>query len=435
MPTNAAPGKARTGNAEPRGNVDRDAAVLVVNAGSSSVKFALWPARAQDAALLLKGEIARIGRAPQFMARDAAGNVLSDGPWEAADGSHAALFRRLLDWIDAHRGGGKLVAAGHRVVHGGARFTAPVLVDDHIMRELEDLVPLAPLHQPHNLLAIRALAAAHPGLPQVACFDTAFHATCADTAIRFALPRALHDAGVRRYGFHGLSYELIARSLTRLAPALAQGRVVVAHLGSGASLCAMRRGVSVDTTMGFTALDGLPMGTRCGSLDAGVLLFLLDKGMTTEAMRQLLYQQSGLLGVSGEIGGDMRDLLASKRAEAAQAVDLFVYRTVREIGAMAACLGGLDGLVFTAGIGERSAVIRERICRGLDWLGIALDPAANTRGEGCITTPASRAAAWVIRTDEAEMIALHTVAIVGDTLGGAEMNPASGRSNRQAIAA
>jgi acetate kinase len=197
----------------------------------------------------------------------------------------------------------------------------------------------------------------------------------------------------------------------------------------------MRRGVSVDTTMGFTALDGLPMGTRCGSLDAGVLLFLLDKGMTTEAMRQLLYQQSGLLGVSGGVGGDMRDLLASKRAEAAQAVDLFVYRAVREIGAMVACLGGLDGLVFTAGIGERSAVIRERICRGLEWLGIALDPAANKTGEGCITTPASRAAAWVIRTDEARMIALHTVAILGDALGGAEVNRAGSRSNKQAIAA
>jgi acetate kinase len=388
--------------------------VLIINAGSSSVKFALWSAHAPDAELQLKGEVSRIGRAPRFMARDAAGKILADRAWEPAGGSQQALFRRLLDWIEEQPAGGKLVAAGHRVVHGGARFTAPVVIDDRVMHELEDLIPLAPLHQPHNLLAIRSMGAAHPLLPQVACFDTAFHATCADTAIRFALPRALHQAGVRRYGFHGLSYESIARSLARLAPDLAGGRVVVAHLGSGASLCAMHRGVSVDTTMGFTALDGLPMGTRCGSIDPGVLLFLLDEGMTSEALRLLLYQQSGLFGVSGGISSDMRDLLASKRPEAAQAVDLFVYRTVREIGAMAACLGGLDGLVFTAGIGERSAIIRERICRGLAWLGIALDPAANASGEGCITTPASRATAWVIRTDEAQMIALHTVAALGD---------------------
>jgi acetate kinase len=395
------------------------AAVLVINAGSSSVKFAFWSARARDAALLLEGEISQIGRAPHFMAHDAAGEILADQAWEAADGSHEALFRRLLEWIDQHQAGGRLIAVGHRVVHGGARFASPVLIDDRVMRELEDLIPLAPLHQPHNLHAIRALAAAHPGLPQVACFDTAFHATCADAAIRFALPRALHDAGIRRYGFHGLSYESIARSLSHLAPDLARGRVVVAHLGNGASLCAMRGGVGVDTTMGFTALDGLPMGTRCGSLDPGVLLFMLDKGMATEAIRTLLYQQSGLLGVSGGIGSDMRDLLASNRAEAMQAVDLFVYRVVRDIGAMAACLGGVDGVVFTAGIGERSAVIRERICHGLAWLGIVLDPGANARGEGCITTAASRAAAWVIHTDEAQMIALHTVAVLRDAPGDA----------------
>jgi len=391
-----------------------DAAVLVINAGSSSVKFALWSARAADAALQLKGEISRIGRAPRFMARDAAGKILADRAWEPAGGSQETLFRRLLDRIDAQPTGGKLAAAGHRVVHGGARFTAPVVIDDRVMRELEDLIPLAPLHQPHNLLAIRSLGPAHPRLPQVACFDTAFHATCPETATRFALPRAMQDAGVRRYGFHGLSYESIARSLARLAPDLAGGRVVVAHLGSGASLCAMHRGASVDTTMGFTALDGLPMGTRCGSIDPGVLLFLLDKGMTGEALRLLLYQQSGLLGVSGGIGSEMRDLLASRRPEAIEAVDLFVYRTVREIGAMAACLGGLDGLVFTAGIGERAPVIRARICHELAWLGIALDPAANASGEGCITAPASRVAAWVIRTDEAQMIALHTIAALGD---------------------
>jgi acetate kinase len=413
-----------------------NAAVLVINSGSSRVKFAFWSARARDAALLLEGEISQIGRAPHFVAHDAAGEILADHAWEAADGSHEAMFRRLLEWIERHPAGGSLVAVGHRVVHGGARFAAPVLIDDRVMRELDDLIPLAPLHQPHNLHAIRALAAAHPGLPQVACFDTAFHTTCSDPATRFALPRALHDAGIRRYGFHGLSYESIARSLSHLAPDLVRGRVVVAHLGNGASLCAMRHGVSIDTTMGFTALDGLPMGTRCGSLDPGVLLFLLDKGMATAAIRTLLYQQSGLLGVSGGIGSDMRDLLASDRPEAAQAVDLFVYHVVREICAMAACLGGLDGVVFTAGIGEHSAVIRERICHGLAWLGIVLDPDANARGNGCITTAASLAAGWAIHTDEAQMIALHTVAVLRDVPGVAGgRGDAEATSNRHVVAA
>jgi acetate kinase len=413
-----------------------NAAVVVINAGSSSVKFALWKARAEDAELLLKGEVSGIGRLPHFIAHDAAGKILADRTWDAVDGGQEALFRRLLDWIDEHAAGGKLVAAGHRVVHGGSRFTAPVVIDARVLRELEDLIPLAPLHQPHNLQAIRSLSAAHPGLPQVACFDTAFHAARADTAMRFALPREMHDAGIRRYGFHGLSYESIARSLARLAPDLARGRVVVAHLGNGTSLCAMRRGMSVDTTMSFTTLDGLPMGTRCGSIDAGALLFLLDKGMTSQALRLLLYQQSGLLGVSGGISGDMRDLLASKLPEAAQAVDLFVYRAVCEIGGMAACLGGLDGLVFTAGIGERAPIIRERICHGLAWLGIALDPAANARGEGCITAPTSRVSAWVIPTDEARMIAQHTVAALadasgdtrGDVQGDGTSNSATGRA-------
>jgi acetate kinase len=282
-----------------------------------------------------------------------------------------------------------------------------VLIDDAVMRDLDKLVSLAPLHQPHNLAAIKALQAAHPHLPQVACFDTAFHSGQADVASRFALPRALHDAGVRRYGFHGLSYEFIVRSLPRHAPGLASGRVVIAHLGSGASLCAVRDGVSVDTTMGFTALDGLPMGTRCGSVDAGVLLFLLEQGTSREALHHLLYHESGLLGASG-FTDDMRELLVSDRAEAAQAVDLFVYRVVREIAAMAACLGGLDGLVFTGGIGERSPVIRERICEGCKWLGVDLDPVANRRGDSCITARNGAVSAWVIPTNEEQMIARHT---------------------------
>jgi acetate kinase len=302
-----------------------------------------------------------------------------------------------------------LAAAGHRVVHGSTRFTAPVAINEAVIHDLERLVPLAPLHQPHNLAAIRALAAAHPNLPQVACFDTAFHSGHAEVASRMALPRALHDAGIRRYGFHGLSYESIIRTLRQRAPVLAAGRIVVAHLGSGASLCAVRNGVSIDSTMGFTALDGLPMGTRCGSIDAGVLLFLLEQGTSHETIQHLLYHESGLLGASGGISDDMRDLLASDRAEAAQAVDLFVYRVVREIAAMAACMGGIDGLIFTAGIGENSPVIRERICQGCEWLGVKIDPPANLRAEGGITTQGSDVSAWVIPTNEEQMIAHHTV--------------------------
>jgi acetate kinase len=394
-----------------------DNTVLVINAGSSSIKFAVWPAGEAHGHAVLRGQISGIGHVPHFEARSATGELLADADWDQTDSTRATLLRRLTDWIGAQTAGAAIVAAGHRVVHGGTRFAAPVLVGEAVMRDLLALVPLAPLHQPHNLAAIQSLAAAHPNLPQVACFDTGFHSGHADVASRFALPRALHETGIRRYGFHGLSYEYIGRELTVCAPDLADRRVVVAHLGSGASLCAMRNGVSVDTTMTFTALDGLPMGTRSGSIDAGVLLFLMAQGMGREGLENLLYHQSGLLGVSGGISNDMRDLLASDRTEAAQAVDLFVYRVVREIAAMAACIGGLDGLVFTAGIGERSPVIRERICRDCAWLGIDLDPAANQRGEGCITTQASRAAAWVIPTNEEQMIALHTVETLEKALG------------------
>jgi acetate kinase len=394
-----------------------DDIVLVINAGSSSIKFAVWPAGETGCEAMLRGQISGIGQAPHFEARSAAGDVLADTTWEHTDGTQAALLHRLTAWIGAQTADARLVAAGHRIVHGGTRFAAPVVVNCAVMRDLQGLIPLAPLHQPHNLAAIRSLAASHPQLPQVACFDTGFHSGHADVASRFALPRALHDTGIRRYGFHGLSYEYVARALTRCAPKLASGRVVVAHLGSGASLCAMRNGQSVDTTMSFTALDGLPMGTRSGSVDPGALLFLMSQGMSHDALQHLLYHQSGLLGVSGGISNDMRDLLTSERLEAAQAVDLFVYRVVREIAALAACIGGVDGLVFTGGIGERSAVIRERICRGCAWLGIDLNAAANVRGEGCITTPASRAAAWVIATNEEQMIALHTVKTLGKRSG------------------
>jgi len=391
--------------------IDMGDAILVINAGSSSIKFVVFVAEAAGTlTAALRGTITGIGTAPRFLAKNANGEVLADRQWDRADEpSEESLLKELVDWIRSRMGGQKLVAAGHRVVHGGAEFTAPTVIDPAVMKSLEALTPLAPLHQPHNLAAIRWLESAHPQLPQVACFDTAFHAAYLDTAMRFALPRALHNRGIRRYGFHGLSHEYISRTLARIDPNLHAGRVVVAHLGNGASLCAMRGGVSVDSTMGFTALDGLPMGTRCGSLDGGVILFLMQLGMGYEALESLLYHQSGLLGVSGGISSDMRELLASDRPEAAQAVDLFVYRCVREIGAMAACLGGCDGIVFTGGIGEHSQIIRERISRGCAWLGVELDAAANAEGDGRISTSKSRAAAWVIPTDEEQMIALHTI--------------------------
>jgi acetate kinase len=304
------------------------------------------------------------------------------------------------------------VAAGHRVVHGGDAFTHPVLVDSSVLSGLEKLVPLAPLHQPHNLAAIRALAHTRPGMPQVACFDTAFHANQPEVARRIALPREFHDAGVKRYGFHGLSYEYITSVLPRYRGKRARNRVVVAHLGNGASLCAIRDGRSVATTMGFTALDGLVMGTRPGSLDPGVVLHLIEAmGMTAAQVGDLLYRRSGLLGVSG-ISADMRTLLESNDPRAREAVELFVYRVSRELGSLAAAMGGLDALVFTGGIGEGSAVVRASICRAAAWLGVKLDEAANLGRRPRISAPASRVSAWVIPTDEESMIARHVQAII-----------------------
>jgi len=390
-------------------------AILVINAGSSSIKFVVFVTdAARPLAPAFRGTITGIGTAPRFLAGSAAGEVLADRAWTRDDGpSEEALLGELVGWIESRMSGERLIAAGHRVVHGGSEFTAPIVVDDGIMRALKRLTPLAPLHQPHNLAAIHWLGRAHPDLPQVACFDTAFHAGRSETAMRFALPRALHDEGVRRYGFHGLSYEYIARALAEAAPELYLGRVVVAHLGNGASLCAMQGGRSVDSTMGFTALDGLPMGTRCGSIDGGVLLYLMARGMGVEALESLLYHQSGLLGVSGGLSSDMRDLLASEKAEAAQAIDLFVYRAVREIGAMAACMGGCDGIVFTGGIGEHAPLIRARISEGCRWLGVELDAQANAKGNGRISVRDSCAQAWVIPTNEEKMIALHTITALG----------------------
>jgi len=383
-------------------------AVLALNAGSSSLKFALFDA-GKTLALLSKGEIEEIDTAPHFVAQDGQGAPLDETLWSgAAPADRAGLLDSLLQWTDRHLGNSKLIAVGHRVVHGGRNFTGPVLVTDAVLTDLDALTPLAPLHQPHSLEPMRTIRRLRPDLPQIACFDTAFHHTLPAVATRFALPRAYEDEGIRRYGFHGLSYEYIARQLQSVAPQIAGGKVVVAHLGSGASLCAMADGSSVETTMGFTALDGLVMGTRCGTLDAGVVLYLLQqKHLSAQDIEHLLYEKSGLLGVSG-LSSDMRTLLASQAPQAKEAIALFVYRIVLDIGALAAALGGLDGLVFTAGIGEHSPEIRIAVCQGLRWLGVALGPAKPPPGTSLISTPESLIEVHVIPTDEEAMIARHT---------------------------
>jgi acetate kinase len=397
--------------------------IIVVNAGSSSIKFSGYAAMdAQEPALLLKGQIEGIGTRPHLVARNAHCGIITEKSWPRGDKSdHEALLGYLIDWMQTHLGGERPIAVGHRVLHGGTRFAEATFVDAAVLDHLQSLCPLAPLHQPHNLAAIRAIAVVAPSLPQVACFDTAFHHDEPEIAQRFGLPRELHDSGIRRYGFHGLSYDYIASTLYDRDPRLAHGRVVVAHLGSGASLCAMRDGKSIDTTMGFTALDGLPMGTRCGALDPGVILYLLrERKVSIDGIERLLYHQSGLLGVSG-ISNDMRELLASRDPRAEQAVDLFVYRIARELGALVAVLGGIDGLVFTAGIGEHAPEIRRRVCERASWLGVVLDPAANERGTERISAESSRVSIWAIPTDEERTIARQTIKVL--QMRGA--NPAS----------
>jgi acetate kinase len=389
-------------------------AVLVLNAGSSSIKFSVYALGPDDRlGLDSRGQVEGIGTRPRFVASDGESVGLRDESFAAAgpDG-HGEALRRLASWLRERLSDDRVLAVGHRVVHGGVEFEAPVAIDEAVLQRLDALVPLAPLHQPHNLAAIRALRAQMPGLLQVACFDTAFHRPHPELADRFALPRRYYDDGIRRYGFHGLSYEYIAHRLREIAPEIAEGRVVVAHLGSGASMCAMRTGRSQDSTMGFTALDGLPMGTRCGALDPGIVIHLMRAyGMDADAIERLLYHDCGLKGVSG-ISNDMRTLLASDDPNAAQAVDLFVWRICRELGALAAALGGLDGFVFTAGIGERSPDIRERVCRGSAWLGIELDEDANRAGDARISAAGSRVAVWAIPTDEELMIARHTLGVL-----------------------
>ncbi|MFP5408016.1 MAG: acetate/propionate family kinase [Gammaproteobacteria bacterium] len=384
-----------------------NAALLILNAGSSSLKFAVYQTGpANDLQAHYRGVIEEIGRDARFrLLRAPNTEERVERAVPAAD--HEQALRHLLDWLHTRHPDLDLRAAGHRVVHGGADYIQPVRVDAAVLADLEKLIPLSPLHQPHNLAGIRALARLRPDLPQVACFDTAFHHTLPPRARRFALPRELDERGIRRYGFHGLSYEHIAAVLPDYLGEAAAGRVVVAHLGNGASLCALQHGHSVETSMGFTPLDGIPMASRCGALDPGVLLYLLrEEGMTPAQLDELLHHRAGLLGVSG-LSGDVRTLLASNDPHAADALELFAYRTAQAIASHAVSLEGLDALVFTAGIGEHAAPVRAAICRHLAWLGLALDETANARHGPRISQGDSRISAWVIPTDEEKVIAQH----------------------------
>jgi acetate kinase len=380
--------------------------LLILNAGSSSLKFAVYETAPGDLKLRLRGQIAGIGAQARAEAKDASGKPL---PFASADAAtHDAALVQLLAWLTQTGDGGALAGAGHRVVHGGTTLTVHCRVTPEIVEQLAALAPLAPHHQPHNIAAIRALAARMPDLPQVACFDTAFHATQPPQARRLALPRAFADKGIQRYGFHGLSYEYVVEKLRDIGGGAVPARLVVAHLGNGASMCALRDGRSIATTMGFSTLDGLVMGTRVGALDPGVILHLMRaEGMDPPEIEDLLYNKSGLLGLSG-VSSDMKTLLASADPRAAEAVTHYCYRIGRELGSLTAALGGLDGLVFTGGIGENATSVRAAVCRGAAWLGLDLDDAANTGGGPVISTAESRIAAWVLATDEERVIARHT---------------------------
>jgi acetate kinase len=391
-----------------------DTYALVLNAGSSSLKFCVYrPLQGAQWEVEARGQIEGIGTSPRMTVKDARGQKRLDEKLDASVRDGRAAIDTLAGWLRSNYSGGRIVGVGHRVVHGGSRFSAPVVVTKEVLAELHELTPLAPLHQPHNLAPIEAIVDRMPDVPQVAVFDTGFHRGHSAVASLVPLPRDLCKGGVERYGFHGISYEYIASVLPEVAPEIADGRVIVAHLGSGASLCAMSKCKSIDTTMSFTALDGLCMGTRPGAIDPGIVLYLFQKlGLSVEEVEDVLYKKSGLLGISG-ISNDMRDLLGRSEPEARLAVDYFVFRAAKEIGALAAVLGGLDALVFTAGIGENSVEIRKRINEASAWLGIELDDAANAAGGPRITTARSRVSAWVIPTNEELMIARHTRSLLG----------------------
>ncbi|MDM9622513.1 acetate/propionate family kinase [Rhizobium sp. S96] len=387
-------------------------AILVVNAGSSSLKFQIFEITGTGLRRCIRGQMDGIGTKPRLVAKGADGEVLVDRRYapEAVDHLPDAIAETRA-WLMTLEGFA-LKAIGHRVVHGGPDYAKPILIDHDILDTLATFQELAPLHQPNNLAPIRLAMEINADVPQVACFDTAFHRGHAAHTDCYALPASYYEHGVRRYGFHGLSYEYIAERLTEVAPDVASGSVVVAHLGSGASMCALKEAKSLETTMGFTALDGLPMSTRPGQMDPGVVLYLIDQnGMSVAEVTDLLYRSSGLKGLSG-ISGDMRELLASSDPRAAFAIDHFVHRCALSAGMLAAALGGLDAFVFTAGVGENSAPIRARISERLAWLGAELDPAANEAGETVISTPASRVRLYVLPTDEELMIARHTLALI-----------------------
>jgi acetate kinase len=388
---------------------------VVLNAGSSSLKFCVYCRPEAEAwRLEARGQVEGIGTSPRFAAKDGASAALDthDVNLSAVKDAGTALDS-LAAWLRARYGGARVLGVGHRVVHGGAKFAGPIIVTPQVLEDLRKLVPLAPLHQPYNLAAIDAVSERLPGVPQVACFDTSFHRGQAAVAELIPLPDEICRGGVQRYGFHGLSYEYVASVLPQVAPEIAGGRVIVAHLGSGASLCALKNGKSVDHSLGFTALDGLCMGTRPGALDPGVVLYLFQSlNLSPREVETILYKKSGLLGISG-ISNDMRDLVGSSEPRARLAVDYFVYRAAKEIGALASVLGGIDGLVFTAGIGENSAEIRRRLCESSAWLGVDVDQDANARKGPRISRTGSRASAWVIPTNEELMIARHTGVLLG----------------------
>jgi len=384
--------------------------VAVINAGSSSIKFAVFQDDA-DQSLMFRGQVEKIGVAPHLEVEGPDGETLVENDWGASDLNHNSATKIILQTSIGLLGGEAIEVIGHRVVHGGTKFTEPTLVDKSVLTSLKSLIPLAPLHQPHNIAPIESIMAEAPHIPQVACFDTAFHQTQAPLAQAFALPREITDTGVRRYGFHGLSYEYVSGYLRKVAPEHADRRIIVAHLGNGASLCAMNQGKSVATTMGFTAVEGLMMGTRCGSIDPGVLIYLMDeKKLDARGVEDLIYKKSGLLGVSG-FTSDMRELRQSDDPRAREAIDLFIYRIVREIGSLTAALGGLDGIVFTGGIGQRDAKTRREVIAGCAWLGAAINEEANVGGEqridGSSTIPI-----WVLPTDEERVIARHSAALL-----------------------
>jgi len=387
--------------------------VAVVNAGSSSIKFAVFEDDA-DQTLRFRGQVEKIGVAPRMAVTGPGGDTLVENEWSAKDLDHRSATRVILQTTIGLLGGEAVEGIGHRVVHGGTMFTEPTLVTKPVIEQLKSLIPLAPLHQPHNLAPIEAILSEAPHIPQVACFDTAFHQTQPHLAQAFALPREITDLGVRRYGFHGLSYEFVSGRLRSVAPEHADKRIIIAHLGNGASVCALHHGRSVATTMGFTAVEGLMMGTRCGSIDPGVLIYLMDeKKLNARGLEDLIYKKSGLLGVSG-ISSDMRTLRESSDPRAREAIDLFIYRIVREIGSLAAALGGVDGIVFTGGIGERDARTRREVIAGCEWLGAAIDEQANSTAERRIDASTSTIPVWVLPTDEERVIARHTAALLDD---------------------